>query len=422
MQHITDLTLPRQAAERRPWLETFVLRALADMPRGGLRMVMPDGAVHNFGEAHPAKRATITVRDAAFFRKCLLYGDVGFGEAYVDGDWDTDDIPAVLGWFLANAEYAPHVSGSRKRAAALNLLRGVNRVAHLLRPNSHTGSRRNIVAHYDLGNEFFRTFLDETMTYSSAYFARPGMSLAEAQSEKYDRLCRALRLRPTDRLLEIGSGWGGFAMHAARMYGCRVTTITISPEQHALASQRVAEAGLAERIEVRLCDYRDMSGVYDKIVSIEMLEAVGDRYFEAFFAQCERLLAPNGLLALQVITCPDSRYAALRDGVDWIQKHIFPGTLLPSIDRINRAVNATGTMSLHRLDDMGPHYAETLRRWRVTFNQNAARIRELGFDRRFLRMWNYYFSYCEAAFAARNISVVQMVYTRPNNMSLGGIA
>jgi cyclopropane-fatty-acyl-phospholipid synthase len=272
--------------------------------------------------------------------------------------------------------------------------------------------------HYDLGNEFFRTFLDESMTYSSAYFVRPGMPLAEAQSAKYDRLCRALRLRPTDHVLEIGTGWGGFAIHATRAYGCRVTTITISREQHALATERVAAAGLADRIDVQLRDYRDAHGTYDKIVSIEMLEAVGHRYFEAFFAQCERLLAPNGVLGLQVITCPDSRYDQLRTGVDWIQKHIFPGTLLPSVARLTRAVNRTGTMSLFSLEDMGLHYAETLRQWRTNFNRATGEILRLGFDRRFLRTWNYYFSYCEAAFASRNISVAQMVFTRPNNTSL----
>jgi cyclopropane-fatty-acyl-phospholipid synthase len=418
MHTTNELTLPGERAAQRPWLQSHVLRFLADMRHGHLRLTLPDGETHVFGDPHAADRATITVRDAAFFRKCILYGDIGFGESYVDGDWDTDNIAAVIGWFLRNAERAPQVSGSRKKAAALNLFRFVNRSYHLLRGNTKSGSRRNITDHYDLGNEFFRTFLDGSMTYSSAYFSRPGMTLEEAQTEKYDRLCRALRLRPSDHVLEIGTGWGGFAIHAARTYGCRITTLTISAEQHALARARVAEAGLADRVDVQLCDYRDAAGVYDKIVSIEMLEAVGHRYFEAFFAQCERLLAPEGLLGLQVITCPDGRYASLRRGVDWIQKHIFPGTLLPSIARLNQAVNRTGEMSLFHLEDMGPHYAATLRQWRANFNREASRILDLGFDRAFLRKWNYYFSYCEAAFAARNISVVQMVYTRPNNGTL----
>jgi cyclopropane-fatty-acyl-phospholipid synthase len=418
MHHTTELTFPRAAVDRRGWLEGHILGYLADMRQGRLRMTLPDGSATEFGDPHAAERAQITVRTGDFFRKCLLYGDVGFGEAYVDGDWDTDDVAAVIGWFLRNAATAPNVSGTGKKALALNLLRFVNRAAHLVRPNSRTGSRRNITEHYDLGNAFFRTFLDESMTYSSAYFARPGMTLAEAQTEKYDRLCRALRLRPTDHLLEIGTGWGGFAIHAARVYGCRVTTLTISREQHAWAVERVAAAGLAGRVDVQLRDYRDTDGTFDKIASIEMLEAVGHRYFEAFFAQCERLLAPNGVLALQVITCPDSRYDQLRKGVDWIQKHIFPGTLLPSVARLTRAVNRTGTMSLFSLEDMGPHYAETLRRWRTNFNRASAEVLRLGFDRRFLRTWNYYFSYCEAAFASRNISVAQMVFTRPNNTSL----
>ena len=415
MYTTNELSLATERDARGSVLQAHVLRYLAHMRRGRLRLTTPDGEMHEFGDPASSEHAQMTVRDDAFFRKCLLYGDIGFGESYVDGDWDTENVGAVLEWFLLNAESAPHLSGSRTQPAALNILRLVNRATHLLRPNSRHGSRRNIIKHYDLGNDFFCTFLDESMTYSSAFYTRPGMTLAEAQQEKYRRLCAAIHLRSSDHVLEIGSGWGGFAIHAAQTIGCRVTTLTISPEQHALAVKRIAEAGLADRIEVLLCDYRDAEGTYDKIVSIEMLEAVGHRYIESFFAQCHTLLAPHGALGLQVITCPDGRYDSLRRGVDWVQKHIFPGTLLPSVARINTAVNRTGEMSLVHLEDMGLHYAATLREWRIRFNSEAARIRALGFDRTFLRKWNYYFSYCEAAFAARNISAVQMVYMRPNN-------
>jgi cyclopropane-fatty-acyl-phospholipid synthase len=256
------------------------------------------------------------------------------------------------------------------------------------------------------------------MTYSCAYFQEPGQSLAVAQIAKYDRLCRQLRLKPGEHVLEIGSGWGGFSCHAVKNYGCRVTTITISEEQFKYAQQLFQREGLADRIEIKLMDYRLLEGQFDKIASIEMLEAVGDAYLETYFAKCAELLKPDGLLGVQMITCPDARYDALRKNVDWIQKHIFPGSLLLSLNRVNGAVSRTGGMMLHDLKDLGLHYAETLKRWRVTFNQNLEPVRKLGFDERFIRKWNYYLCYCEAAFAMRNISVVQAVYTRPNNPNL----
>jgi cyclopropane-fatty-acyl-phospholipid synthase len=415
--HTTEvLAVPR--IERRPLFASIILDALRGMEKGSLRLTLPDGEVLTFGDARAIGPANIRVLDNAFFQKCLLYGDVGFGESYVAGDWETDDITRVINWFLLNIEHAPLVSGSARKAFALNLLRAANRVGHLLRPNSRTGSRKNIARHYDLSNEFFQLVLDPGMTYSSGYFRLPGLSLEEAQQEKYDRLCRQLRLKPTDRLLEIGTGWGGFALHAAKRYGCRVTTITVSREQHAFAIERIRREGLEELIEVRLQDYRDVTGEFDKIASIEMLEAVGERYFEAYFARCNQLLARDGILAVQVITSPDSRYEAMRRSVDWIQKHIFPGSLLPSVGRINRAVNRTSELFLHDVNDLGIHYVRTLRMWRENFHRNLDAIRLLGFDEQFVRKWNYYLSYCEAAFTSRNISVVQMVYALPNNRQL----
>lgn len=258
------------------------------------------------------------------------------------------------------------------------------------------------------------------MTYSCALWPKPdnGTGLAEAQESKYERLCRTLRLRPEDRLLEIGCGWGGFAQYAATRYGCRITAVTLSENQYVYAARRIQEAGLADRVTIELRDYRHIEGEYDKIASIEMLEAVGHRYLPVFAAACGRLLAPGGLLGLQFITCPDARYDALRSGVDFIQKHIFPGSLLLSPNRLNRLLQQNGHFLLHDHFDIAPHYARTLRAWRDQFEGNIEKVRALGFDDFFVRKWRYYLCYCEAAFTSRNISVVQTLHTRPNNPGL----
>ena len=398
--------------------QRIVLGHLARMTEGHMRLILPNGDVFEIGDRNSDHQAMIRVVRESFFRRCVLYGDVGFGEGYVDGDWETDSIKKVIQWFLLNVDNAPGVSGHKRKTSVLNILKIINTFGHRFRDNTIRGSRRNISDHYDLSNDFFATVLDPGMTYSSAYFRIPELTLGQAQTEKYDRLCRQLRLRPTDRVLEIGSGWGGFAVHAAQHYGCQVTTITVSAEQLQYARKRVQEKGLQEKIEVRYQDYRLVTGQFDKIVSIEMLEAVGHRHMETFFAKCHEVLAKDGLVGLQVIISPDSRYDALRKGVDWIQKHIFPGSLLPSIARINRAINRTGDLFLYDLKDLGLHYARTLHQWHDNFNRNRERILALGFDERFVRTWNYYFSYCEAAFSMKNISVVQMIYARPNNTLL----
>jgi cyclopropane-fatty-acyl-phospholipid synthase len=256
------------------------------------------------------------------------------------------------------------------------------------------------------------------MTYSSARFSTPGQSLEDAQIAKYDALCQKLRIRSTDHVLEIGSGWGGFSVHAVKNYGCRVTTVTISEEQFKWSKERFVTEGLSDRIEILLLDYRHLSGTYDKVVSIEMMEALGDRYLETYFAKINEVLKPNGLVGLQFITVPDSRHSELRKGVDWIQKHIFPGSLLLSLGRVSDALNNTGSLTLHELEDLGASYAKTLNVWWERFNAQLEAVRALGFDERFVRKWNYYLQYCEAAFTTRNISVVQGIYTRPNNPAL----
>jgi cyclopropane-fatty-acyl-phospholipid synthase len=421
--------------------QRIILDALTPMTLGCLHLELPDGTRKVFGQPGAEISASARITNANFFKRCLLFGDVGFGEAYVDGDWETDDITRVISWFILNVENSPAMSGARGKKLLLNLLGRYNRIQHLLRPNSLTTSRRNISEHYDLGNDFYKLFLDPTMTYSSALFdERSGVSaerrnilakdsaalcrgaatqtLEEAQIAKYDALCRKLKLKPTDHVLEIGSGWGGFSCHAAKNYGCRITTVTISEEQFKYASARFQKEGVADRVEIKLMDYRLITGQFDKIASIEMLEAVGHAYHEIYFAKCHELLKRDGLLGLQMITCADARYDSLRKNVDWIQKHIFPGSLLLSVGRVNEALNKTGDLFLHDFLDMGNSYAKTLKLWREKFNQKLEEIRALGFDEKFIRKWNYYFSYCEAAFAMRNISVVQAVYTRPNNPTL----
>ena len=407
------------SARPRIW-EALVLRALKGMEQGYLHMTLPGGDVRTWGCPDAEIKASIRIVRPVFFKKCLLYGDVGFGESYVDGDWETDNLAHLISWMILNVEANPAMSGSRRQVFWMNLLQTANRLVHRLRPNSKHGSRRNIRDHYDLSNEFFGAFLDPTMTYSAAYFPTPDASLEFAQIQKYDRLCRKLNLQASDHVLEIGSGWGGFAVFAARTYGCRVTTVTVSQKQLTYARQNVRQQGLEGRVEVLFKDYREVTGQFDKIVSIEMLEAVGHDFLPVYFAQCHALLKPQGMLALQVITCPDNRYDALRKGVDWIQKHIFPGSLLPSVSALQRAINRSSDLILHNLEDMGVHYIKTLSLWRENFNREQEKIRALGFNGAFERKWNYYFSYCEAAFAMRNISVLQLVYTRPNNRALNG--
>ncbi len=393
----------------------LVLPALQRMKEGGLALSLPDGIRQFIGSREAAVQAEMTIHRDDFFQKVLRYGDIGFGESYVDGDWDTPSIERVIAWAIVNLENGPGLSGGRTQALALNLLRWGNRVQHLLRPNSKTTAQRNIAEHYDLGNAFYKLWLDPTLTYSSACFTSREQTLEAAQLAKYDALCRKTKLCATDHLLEIGTGWGGLACYAAEHYGCRVTTVTISQQQFDYAQARVAAAGLSDRITVELRDYRDLTGQYDKIISIEMMEALGDQYLSAYCQQLTRLLKPAGLVGVQYITVPDSRHAELRRGVDWIQKHIFPGSLLLSIGRVSHAFSQTGNLFLHDLEDLGLSYARTLREWFQRFNAVLPAVRAQGFDEAFIRKWNYYLQYCEAAFAQRNISVVQAIYTKPNN-------
>jgi cyclopropane-fatty-acyl-phospholipid synthase len=392
--------------------EAILLRIFDKMPYGRLQLELPDGRKIFFGNGE-GQRASVRVSNNIFFTKCVLYGDVGFAESYIDGDWNTDSIADVVGWFILNIDQCSVLTGKGLRKYVSNMLRFGNKLYHTTRRNTIDGSRRNISEHYDLGNDFYSLFLDDTMTYSSGIFRTSDTSLEAAQAEKYDRLCRNLELKSTDHLLEIGSGWGGMAVHAAKNYACKVTTVTISEEQFRYAQERITKEDLEHLIDVRLEDYRHISGSFDKIVSIEMLEAVGHEYIPGYFAKCNELLKPNGAMAIQVITSQDRRYQEFRKSVDFIQKHIFPGSQTPSMAYIQQCVNKVTDWNLHDVKDIGIDYARTLRLWFDAFNEKLADVKKIGMDETFIRKWNYYLQYCEAAFATTHISVKQLVYVRP---------
>lgn len=387
--------------------------ALGNIRRGRLSLTLPDGSTRAFGEPGSTLRADLRVSAPAFFSRVLLEGDVGFGEAYQAGEFESGDLVALIRLLIDNAEALTIERGPWSLGARL-----LGRLRHWLRRNTVSGSRRNIRAHYDLGDEFFRTFLDPALLYSCALFG-PEDDLEAAQRRKVAAILDKARLRPGERLLEIGSGWGALAVEAARR-GAEVTTLTISERQHEHVLRRLQREGFADRAAARLCDYRHARGAYDKIVSVEMIEAVGHERLGAFFAACDRLLKPDGLVVIQAITIPDQRYEAYRRGQDWIQKHVFPGALLPSLTALCSALTRDSRFIIESAENIGVHYARTLREWRRALRANAGRVRALGFDEVFLRTWDYYFSYCEAGFATRTLGDLQLVLTRPNNKSLPG--
>jgi cyclopropane-fatty-acyl-phospholipid synthase len=388
-----------------------VLSAMEKIRHGRLAVTLPDGAARVFGDPASPLRASLRVKRADFFRRVLLWGDVGFGEAYQAGDFETDDLVALIRLFIENGET---MEVENTRWALWGNVR--NRLRHLLNKNSLAGSRRNIYAHYDLGNRFFGLFLDPTMMYSCARF-EPGDDLEAAQRRKVNMILDKARVEAGDHLLEIGSGWGTLASEAVKR-GAKVTTLTISEQQFAHCRERFAREGIADRAEVRMCDYRKAEGTFDKIVSIEMIEAVGHEFLGAFFATCDRLLKPDGLVVIQAITIPDQRYEAYRRGCDWIQKHVFPGALLPSLTAMCDAMTRNTNLVVEDVENIGIHYSRTLREWRAALLAKKAEVAAQGFDEVFVRTWDYYFSYCEAGFATRTLGDLQLVLTRPNNKRL----
>jgi cyclopropane-fatty-acyl-phospholipid synthase len=365
-----------------------------------------DGSTECYGPGG-SPSGTVTIHDPNFFRAIAFGGHIGAAESYVREEWTTQDLTDVIRLFARNREVLDGLETGLARLSQplLAPLRWWNR-------NTRSGSARNIQAHYDLGNDFFAAFLDETMTYSSGVFVNGHSTMRDASIEKYDRLCRKLSVSTDDHVIEIGTGWGGFAIHAASRYGCRVTTTTISKEQHRLATERVTEAGLEELITVLLRDYRDLEGTYSKLVSIEMVEAVGHQYLQGYFEQCAHLLAPDGKAAIQAITVRDDWYDPRQRQVDFIKRYIFPGSFIPAISALGSAAGSTD-LRLVDLEDITPHYAETLRRWRMRFLENWDEISSMEFDDDFRRLWEFYLCYCEGGFSEAILGSVQLVFAKP---------
>lgn len=386
-----------------------LLKSLARISQGRVTLTEA-GETRAFGEENSGLRAGITVNDPAFYRRAAFGGSVGAAEAYMDGQWDCDDLAALVRIFV---RCAPAKDSLEEGLARLSL--PLQRLLHRLNDNTRRGSRRNIAAHYDLGNDLYRLFLDPTMAYSCGFFRREDATMEEASAAKFDLVCRKLGLRPGMSVIEIGTGWGGFALHAAREYGCSVTTTTISAEQHKLAAAKIREAGLGDKITLLGSDYRDLSGQYDRLVSIEMIEAVGDKHLPGFFRTCGGLLKPDGLALLQAITVPDRAYKAYLKSPDFINLYIFPGGCCPSVQAMTGAAAAATDLRLVQLQDLTPHYARTLQEWRRAFTASLPAVRALGYDERFIRMWHCYFCYCEGAFAEQYTGVVQLLYARPGH-------
>lgn len=359
-------------------------------------------------DRQPPLQAHIKIDDMRFYRLLAGNGSVGAGEAYAEGLWRCDDPVSLVRLLVRNRDLLDQMETGTARVGG-----ALMRLWHALRQNTRAGSRRNIAAHYDLGNDFFRLFLSADLMYSSALWTEADDTLESASTRKLDVVCRKLGLKPGQQVIEIGTGWGGFALHAAKYYGCHVTTTTISKEQHALASQRVADAGLGEQICVTLNDYRDLQGQYDRLVSIEMIEAIGARYLDAYFSQVGRLLKPDGLALIQAITIEDQRYAQALASVDFIKRHIFPGSFIPSINAMLSAKTRTTDLALVHQEDFGLSYARTLRAWRERFLAHQAEARAMGFDDRFLRLWDFYLAYCEGGFLERSIGVSHLLLAKP---------
>ncbi len=411
---MTELITPPRAERAAPralsrWSRAMVLRALQRIAHGELTLRDELGtSVCGQRDEFCDAAAVLDIHDLRFYSDIVLGGSLSAAEAYIAGFWRASDLTAAVRIMARNQEAMAAMEGG-----VAVLLAPLRWCAHWLRRNTRAGSRRNIVAHYDLGNDFFALFLDAEMMYSSAYYPTEQSTLEEAARAKLDRICRALRLHADDHVLEIGTGWGGFALHAAQHYGCRVTTTTISSAQHTHACARVAAAGLTGRVAVLKQDYRDLSGCFSKVVSIEMIEAVGHEYLPQYFATISRLLDPRGLALIQAIWIDDRRYDGARRHVDFIKRYIFPGSCIPSVHAMLSAAKRASDMRLVYLEDITAHYARTIREWRRRFWLHADELRARGYSEEFLRMWDYYFCYCEGGFLERVIGDAQLLFAKP---------
>ena len=389
----------------------LVLKLLANINDGQL-LIKEDGNVLTIGstsEKLPYPVELIIVNPTVW-TDFAFGGSSAAGEAYFRGNWDCDNLTNLVRLFIRNRSTLNKFDNSNRW-----LFKSMRQFRYWFNRNSRQGSRRNIKAHYDIGNNFFKLFLDKSMMYSSAYYAGEHICLEEAATAKLDRICRKLELKPEHHLLEIGTGWGGMAIHAAQHYGCKVTTTTISQEQYELAKKRIAEQGLSDRVSVLFEDYRDLVGSYDRIVSIEMVEAVGHQYINEYFGQCSKLLKNNGRMLLQAITITDQYYRqALRD-IDFIKKYIFPGGFLPSINVMSNAITESTDLKISHLEDLAYHYALTLKDWRMAFLSRLDQVRKLGYSEEFIRLWIFYLCYSEGGFLERHCGLVQIVLTKPDD-------
>ncbi|SDS30615.1 cyclopropane-fatty-acyl-phospholipid synthase [Pseudomonas sp. Z003-0.4C(8344-21)] len=388
-------------------LRRGVLRQLSLLKHGQL-LVVEDGERLLFGTPGSTLLGEIHVNDPALWGMVAGNGSIGAGEAFIHGYWSSPDLTAVVRVFVSNLDVLDAMEGGLARISR-PLVQGL----HWLNRNTRKGSQKNIAAHYDLGNDLFEQFLDPTMMYSAGQFLRPDDSLEQAQLNKLQRICQKLALQPGDHLLEIGTGWGSMALYAAQHYGCRVTTTTLSKEQYAFTAQRIEQLGLQDRVTLLLQDYRDLTGQYDKLVSIEMIEAVGHRFLPTYFKQCAQLLKSNGLMLIQAITIREQRYEQACRNVDFIQRYIFPGGALPSVQKMLDVVSRDTDMNLLHMEDFGLHYARTLRLWHENFRQAHGRLTELGYDDYFLRLWEFYLCYCEGGFLERAIGTAQLLLAKP---------
>jgi cyclopropane-fatty-acyl-phospholipid synthase len=410
---IIPLTREAMADDRSFWMDRLARRLVhAQLSRieYGEIVVRENDNEYYFGrvtEEFPL-RVHIDVQHSSVWSDVAFGGSSGSGEAYIKGSWRCNNLLGLVRIFLRNRHVLEHMDQRLTK-----LKSPLHKSLHWLSRNTRKGSRRNISAHYDLGNDLFELFLDPTLMYSCAYYPTQKSSLEEASIAKLDRICQKLKLQPEDHLLEIGTGWGGLAIHAASQYGCRVTTTTISRQQYDLAQQRIREAGLEDRITLLFEDYRDLEGQYDKLVSVEMIEAIGHQYLDTYFDQCSALLKPDGMMLLQAITIADQRYQSALRQVDYIKKFIFPGGFLPSVAAMCQSISRVTDMKLFHMDDIGPHYARTLADWRKRFFDRMEQVRELGYSDSFIRMWEYYLCYCEGGFLERDIGTVQMLLTKP---------
>ncbi|WP_404399295.1 cyclopropane-fatty-acyl-phospholipid synthase family protein [Idiomarina seosinensis] len=403
----TALTAPFEFKGLNKMFRQIAFGLLSHLKHGQLVLTERGHMVGQFGQADSALKAEIDVKKPEFYRTLLVGGSIGAAELYIDKSWDTPDLTKVIQVFASNLAALDKLES---RIAWLTF--PVNKLSHWANRNHKQQAKKNISAHYDLGNELYSRFLDSNMQYSSGLFKHADESLEQAQINKMDRLCLELELCADDELLEIGTGWGGLAIHAAKHYGCRVTTTTISEEQFRYTQQRIQEEGLEDRITLLKQDYRDLQGQFDKLVSVEMIEAVGKQYLPTFFSTCNERLKPGGKMALQAITIADQRYNSYARSVDFIQKHIFPGGFLPSLTLMQKLFKTCTHMVVRDIHDMGKSYAETLRRWQQSFNLKFGELEPLGYDERFSRLWNYYLSYCQGGFLEETVSVVQLTATK----------